>query len=158
MTPGLQFKFLIACFVLLTASNCETEDTEYGRSCAIDLESITPNRALPGDSVELKASPLTSAQDTALFVRGAPAEVLSVDRIDCESCDSCIAENECSPCGDCDACDAVCETQCTETAVFLVPDLSPGTAEITLYNLYGQSESLSLEVLEVDNSTDTAEP
>ena len=158
MTTGRQFKFLIACFALLTASNCETESTDYGRSCSIELQSIAPNEALPGESIQLEASPLTSVQDTALFVRGVQAEILSVDRTDCDACDECIAEQECSPCGDCDACDAICDTECIETAVFLVPELSPGAAAVTLYNLYGQSESVTLNVLEVDNTADTDAP
>ena len=150
--------FAIALVPVLMGTQCETESVTASRSCEVVLESPTPTEGEPGAEITLPASPLTSIQDSRLFVGGVDATLVSVDRTGCESCDACLAEAECSPCEDCDSCDAICATECSESLRFLVPELDPGSVEIGLYNLFGNSNTVPFTVSESASEPDTASP
>lgn len=150
------FAALLAALPLLLATQCETESVSPSRSCEVVLSAAEPAEAEIGDEVVLDASPLTTLQDSLLLVGGTQAEVVAVNRIDCEDCDTCIVEQDCSPCGDCDACDAVCDAECSESLRFVVPERTPGDAAITLYNLYGNSDPLAFTIVETESPSDTA--
>jgi len=149
------------CFLLfalcLSATTCESNSTSYGRSCEIVLESTNPASAVPGTEIELLAHPLTTKEDSQVFVGGIAAEILSIDRLDCEECDACRLDADCNACGDCDACDALCAEGCRESLQFILPEKAPGKVEITLYNLYGNSNGLAFTIEEPTTPTDTAE-
>lgn len=147
---------LLAILPILLATQCETEAVSPSRSCEVVLNSADPSEGEVGDEVVVAGSPLTTIQDSLLMVGGTPAEVVSVDRIGCDACDTCVVEQDCSPCGDCDACDAVCDAECTETLRFVVPEREAGTADLTLYNLYGNSDPLSFSVQAAETIGDTA--
>jgi len=127
------------------------------RSCELRLEAPSPDQGLPGAEIEVKARPLTTVQDSILFVGGKEANVLSVDRVGCEDCDACILEADCNPCEDCDSCDAICAAECVESLRFQVPDLNAGSVSISLYNLFGSSDSQAFTVLEETEPEDTGE-
>jgi len=157
MSKTTQCFFLLLSTLCLTASTCETSSTSYGRSCEIVLETTNPASGSPDAEVELVANPLTTKEDSQIFVGGISAEILSVDRVDCETCDSCRLDADCNACGDCDACDALCKDSCSETLRFILPALDPGEVEITLYNLYGNSNGLRFTIEEPETPADTAE-
>lgn len=118
-------------------------------TCTVDLVTLAPTEAAPGDEVVVTASPVTETFDTALTVGGVRADVLSVDRVGCDACDACLDEAECGTCStDCDACDALCEAECIETITFVVPELAAGDATVELFNSHGGSDRLALNVLE----------
>jgi hypothetical protein len=150
------FAILLSLVPLLLATQCETEPVSPSRSCEVVLSSADPAAAEIGDEVVLHASPLTTLQDSVLLVGGTHAEVTAVDRIGCDACDTCILEADCDPCGDCDACDAACDAECSETLRFLVPEREAGEVELTLYNLYGNSDPLPFSVLSTETAVDTA--
>ena len=150
------FAILLSVLPLLLATQCETEPVSPSRSCEVLLVAADPATAEIGDEVVLQASPLTTLQDSHLLVGGTQAEVIAVDRIGCETCDTCIVEADCDPCGDCDACDAICDAECSETLRFLVPEREAGAANLTLYNLYGNSDPLAFSVQETESAVDTA--
>ncbi|NOY27032.1 MAG: hypothetical protein GXP62_14270, partial [Oligoflexia bacterium] len=115
--------------------------------CDLSLGSPTPSLSLPGDTVSLPATPLTSTWDTAVIVGGHRATVIDVVRDGCDPCDSCRADYGCSVCGDCDACDLECDTDCIETVEFQVPStLSAGTWDTWVYNVHGAGGPLPLVV------------
>lgn len=122
--------------------------------CDVLLATAEPAAASPGDTVTLTATPLTTDYDTALFVGGVRAQVTAVDRTGCDECDACIETYECLTCGDCDDCDAQCDAECVETVTFIVPEVAPGDAVVQIYNAFGGSQPLSLEILEAGSSTD----
>lgn len=153
-TPRL-LVLLLTCLPILLATQCETETVSPSRSCEVLLSGAEPAEAQVGEEVQLNASPLTTLQDSVLFVGGLEAEVLSVDRVGCEACDTCIVEQECSPCGDCDACDAICDAECSESLRFVTPEREPGATTLTLYNLYGNSDPLAFTVVQAESPEDT---
>ena len=126
----------------------DTTQTEFP-TCTVELLSIEPAAAQPGELVTLTADPLTELQDTDLRVGGVDAQVQSVDRTGCDDCDDCRTTQGCAACGDdCDACDAECRDNCVETLSFVVPELSAGTHQVVLFNAHGGSLAAPFEVLE----------
>ncbi len=158
MTPSQRMAALIVLAPLFLATECGTEAVNPSRSCEIQLETPEPAEGEVGAEIHLTARSMTTLQDTRLLVGGTDATLLSVDREGCDACDDCVLETECSPCGDCDACDAICETECSESVRFVVPDKAPGEAAITLYNLYGNSDPVPFIVVEPNALDDTASP
>ena len=158
MTTSHRMAALIVLTPLILATECGTEAVSPSQSCEIVLESPEPAEAEVGSEIQLAAHPMTTLQDTRLLVGGIDATLLSIDRLGCDACDACILETECSPCGDCDACDAICEAECSESVRFIVPEREPGEAEITLYNLYGNSDPVSFFVAESSTPNDTSSP
>ncbi len=138
---------------------CTTSTSTEVQICEVDLVAVTPEALLPGDEAVLTATPLTTDYDTALYLSGVRAQVTAVDRSGCEECDTCREDAECLVCQDCDTCDALCASDCLETVRFVVPELPPGPATVQLYNTYGGSDPLTVEILgaPIDTSgSDTA--
>ena len=106
------------------------------------------------DVITLDGGPFSATWDTVVRVGGVDASVTDVVRTECDSCDTCRADADCLSCGACADCDAVCAT-CVQTAVFLVPDVTPGVQPVVLYNQHGTSEVASVEVLGTSTDTDT---
>ena len=131
---------------------CETEETETSTPCVVNLESVSPNAAMAGETATLTANPLTTVYDSAVYVGGSRATVMDVDRTACEACDSCRDDEQCGACGDCDNCDATC-TECVETLTFKVPDTETGVTTLQLFNAYGNTNTLEFEVLSSDTGT-----
>jgi hypothetical protein len=103
----------------------------------------------------MAASPLTTIQDSTLLVGGLQATITGLERSGCESCDTCRLASDCNPCEDCDSCDSLCESECSESLRFEVPLLEAGSTQISLYNLFGNSDGQSFTVLEPESPPDT---
>jgi len=144
-----------AAVLPLMGTTCSSATPTPSRSCDVQLATPTPNAGLPGEEILLAASPLTTIQDSTLLVGGIKATVTGLDRSGCEACDTCRLESDCNPCEDCDTCDPLCESECSESLRFEVPDLSPGATQISLYNLFGNSDGQPFTVLEADPPPDT---
>ena len=56
---------------------------------------------------------------------------------------------------DCDACDLECETDCLEVARFALPALEPGPTTVQIFNGYGGSNALDIEILGASDTGDT---
>lgn len=140
-------------FLLLLG--CTETTTLTLPSCTVELHEAAPAAALPGEQVVVTATPVTEDFDTALSVGGVRAEIVSVDRADCDACDACMTDAECGTCSaDCDACDALCEATCVETITFVVPAVDAGETRIELFNAHGGSNRLAFEVLGASDSGD----
>ncbi len=118
-------------------AGCTTTTSTLAERCTIEVEAVEPAAAEPGDHVVLRARPLTTSFDTAIYLDGARAAVLDLSRDGCDACDTCRSENGCNVCGDCDACDAECRADCSETVTFAVPDMAAGETELRIYNSHG---------------------
>jgi hypothetical protein len=153
---ALLFVALLGALPLM-ATTCDTATSSLSRSCEVRLEAPSPAEGLPGAEVTVGASPLTTLQDSRLFVGGLEATLLSLDREGCDACDACILEADCNPCEDCDSCDALCDAECTESLRFEVPALGPGAVKISLYNLFGSSDGRDFTVLEETVPEDTGD-
>jgi uncharacterized membrane protein YgcG len=142
--------------LLLALSACDTTvDTDFP-SCQVDVMQVEPASGLPGDSIKLTAHPVTTTFDTVLNIGGTTAELVSVDRTDCESCDDCRTTWACLECGaDCDPCDNLCATTCDESVVFTVPELAAGSYQIEVFNAHGHSDRVAFEVLGVTDTGDS---
>jgi hypothetical protein len=152
--PVLFFVVLFGSLPLM-GTTCETASTTPSRSCDVRLSIPTPTEGLPGEEILIAATPLTTIQDSSLFVGGLQATIVGLDRAGCEACDTCRLEADCNPCEDCDSCDAQCETECSESLRFEVPALDAGPTQINLYNLFGNSDGQTFTVLEADEPPDT---
>jgi hypothetical protein len=138
---------------LLTLA-CTTTTTSEPPVCILDTPVATPASGAPGATVVLTTSPVTAVWDTAVTVGDQRAEIVSVDRTDCDECDSCRESESCTVCGECDACTASCAS-CVESVSFLVPGVSPGVWPLETINRHGRSPSVSFEVLGTDTGVDT---
>jgi len=143
--------------MMLMMMGCAQSTVSTIDLCDVTLVSAEPAAAAPGDVVVITGSPLTTDYDTALYVGGARAQVTAVDRDECSECDTCREEAECLVCGDCDECDAICESDCVETVSFVVPAVAEGDAVVQLYNTYGGSGALTLEILGTSDTGDTGD-
>jgi hypothetical protein len=135
---------------------CSTEETVEYATCTLDAPAASPTTAAPGDTVVLTSSPLTEVWDTVVLVGGARAELVSLDRTDCDDCDDCLDEAECDACDlECEDCTETCAT-CVETVTIVVPSVAAGEQDVQLLNRYGRSALGTLTVLAGDTGdTDT---
>ncbi len=146
-------------FPFLLLLGCDTEFTTFATTCPVEIHSPRQVRAsltaqfedVEGSSpsgeydlLQIEGSPLTTHYDTAAYIGGQRTTVLDVDRDSCEECDDCRLAAQCNVCEDCDECDALCDSTCTETATLVIPELTPGSVSVQIYNSYGQSNSLDL--------------
>lgn len=89
----------------LVLLSCDGTITTVVDRCAIDLGEVSPASALPGATVRATGmGPFVDARDTAVFVGGVRATIVSVNggADDCGECLACKLEADCS----------VCETEC----------------------------------------------
>ena len=142
----------------LLLAGCTTDITVLASRCDVALDSVEPAQAWPGESVVVTGAPFTTSFDTAVYVGGERATVVSLDRDDCAACDDCRTDNGCNSCSDCDECDAICKTDCVETATIVVPGAAPGSTTVSLFNSHGESQAIPFTVLgESDTGTDTGD-
>jgi hypothetical protein len=154
------------CLLLVLAA-CDATSVTLSQNCDVRIATLNPSTSQPGEIVAAEGGPMTQVWDTAVYVDGARAEVVGLERQGCEACDACKEENQCKACDDCDDCDALCDADCTEVVQFVAPDNEEGTVQVSLFNGHGQSNSVPL--LMTSNSdtgldsgdtsdTDTASP
>jgi hypothetical protein len=161
-------------WILVPLAACQGGAFEEYEICSIDVLSVTPLSAAPGDEVAIVGTPLSEVRDTRIEVAGVRATVTSVVREDCESCDACRADAGCAPCGTCagigleatvrDACfgDPLADpptegscAACTENLAFVVPEVPAGPATVLILNNNGQGQVAGFEVL--PSTSDTAD-
>jgi len=135
--------------------SCATAPIIEAPACEVILASLDPTAGVPGDEITLIATPLTADYDTSIYVGGVRAGGIAVDRDGCEGCDACRSDNACTGCADCDACDLECETDCLEVARFALPALEPGPTTVQIFNGYGGSNALDIEILGASDTGDT---
>jgi hypothetical protein len=147
-----------ALLVALFAASCATTVTEQLDTCLVSLDPVEAP-ATAGDPLTVTGSPFTASWDTRVLIGGLTADVVEVTRLDCSSCDACVADEDCSACGSCEACEVLC-APCVQSVVLTVPpELSTGNHAFILYNRYGSSRDVTLDVLAaVDSDTPDTEP
>ncbi|MEY3213304.1 MAG: hypothetical protein RIT28_3785 [Pseudomonadota bacterium] len=151
--PLLLFTLLTAC--TLTDSTAVVDSANV---CELALAQVAPEAALPGETIQLVLSPLTTADDTLVTIGGVRAQLVTFERAGCEDCDACRETYLCAPClDDCDICDLGCEAECVERVEVLVPSLAPGPATIEVFNGEGASGRLTLTVLAPPEDTGGAD-
>lgn len=130
--------------------SCAAEEYVYVPSCTLDAPLAAPATAAVGDAVVLTSSPLTEVWDTVVTIGGVQAELVSLDRTDCDDCDECVADAGCTECDvQCEDCTETCAT-CVETVTVLVPALAAGSHPVQVFNRHGHSDLGTLEVLAGD--------
>ena len=132
----------------IVALGCSTTSVELAQDCDVRLTSIEPSAAAPGATISAHVAPVTTVWDTAVYVGRQRAQVLAVDRINCEACDECKQENRCTECEDCDACDAECDENCVESISFTAISAPSSQYPVSIFNGYGQSNSQDFQLLE----------
>ncbi len=125
---------------------CVTQVETVISICNVELSSVEPQTALPGESVVVTGKPFSTDWDTAVYIGGEPALLTALSRDGCDDCDSCRETSECTPCSDCDACDQICKSDCSETATVEVPALENGQWPVQLFNSYGTSSTVPLTI------------
>ena len=134
----------------LLLAGCHTSTTTTVPSCALDL-ALDQETAAVGDVVRAVGGPVSDVWDTSVRVGGVDANVLSVDRTDCDACDLCQQAAGCDGCGLCTDCTATCDS-CEESVSFEAPTLPDGAADVVIVNPYGRSTSLALDVASAANA------
>ena len=145
---------MLLIFLLFSVA-CTTTSVELAKDCDVQLRAVSPEAAPSGTEVVARVHPVTSVWDTAVYVGSNRAMVTAVDRIDCAECDSCRASERCTVCEDCDACDAQCDLECIETVRFDAVG-EPGQHAVSVFNGYGQSNSLPLLIESASGDTASA--
>lgn len=140
-------------FFFITA--CGTQTYDFAEDCDVRIVELNPNEAAPGDTVSATSTPVTTVWDTAVYVNSERAEIVDIERMNCEACDECKVEEGCLACDDCDACDALCRTECIEQVNFVVPQISAGPARVSMYNGHGGSNSLGFVIASPDDTGST---
>lgn len=130
----------------LTLAACTDIAATNPAVCILDAPVLSPASAAAGDTVVLASSPLTEVWDTAVVVGGVRAELVSVDRADCDAWDACVAAEACTVCDTCNSC-AESRAACVETAAFIVPAVAEGARGVEILNRHGRSPAVALEVL-----------
>ena len=137
------FPLLLALF-----AGCDTVADNDFATCSVTV-AISPFEAQPGSEVSLVGWPITEPYDSAVYLNGTRATVLSTTPSAVVTCQECRTENECSMCSECFACASACEG----TLVFEVPELAAGPTTVVLGNRWGQSRALAFTVLEPTGDT-----
>lgn len=146
--------------LLLTLFSCSTAPVTFAQNCDVRLSSLAPEHVQEGETVRATGGPMTAVWDTAVYVDGVRAEVLTLQREGCEECDTCKTENSCSACDDCDACDVICAQDCIESIDFIAPSQEAEHADVSFYNGHGQSNPIVLHygaTPDTGTATDTGE-
>ena len=129
--------------------------------CDVVLTTTAPTAAAVGESVVAYGGPLTEKIDTALFLNENRVEVDTIERANCEDCDQCREEQGCSDCSDCPACGPTCDSDCSESIRFTVPDIEPGEHDLLFFNAHGSSNALTFEVIipsDEDSTDEESQP
>jgi hypothetical protein len=141
--------------LLILLPACDDTFTVSPQRCEVRLDAVTPAAGAAGEEAVATGGPFTDRIDTALFLGATRAEVIGLDRTNCDTCDTCREARSCGDCGECPACGPVCET-CTETVTFSVPATSEGDQELVLFNSHGSSNALAFTV-QGETDTDPAD-
>ena len=132
--------------VPLLGLGCTTDVTYSSGECRLVIDSPSASLVESGEVLQIAGSPLTTHFDTAAYIGGVRSTVLDVDRSSCVECDACRAAEACGICSDCDACDTICKDSCIEIATLVVPALPTGPTQLEIYNSYGQSNPLDIDI------------
>jgi len=130
---------------LLLALACDATAVGLAPPCTLAAPVPEVETAAPGDRLKIAAHPLGEAFDTAVYIGATRAELLGVQRVDCEAWDSCLTENGCGECADCDACGTAARS-CVETARVVVPELPDGEYAVVIYTQYGVTAAGTLQI------------
>jgi len=133
--------FLVPLFL-----SCGSQSIDIAEDCDVRIDEIAPSEAQAGDTISATLRPTTTIWDTAVYVDDERAEVVEIIRENCETCDQCKIDFGCLDCDDCDDCDLVCRTECVESTTFILPEISPGEAQVVIYNGHGGSNPYPLLV------------
>ena len=146
------------------ALGCSTEVVSTVTACDVQISVKDSSLVEPLTfEIEEPLSPVSMPQLIELSTR----TVLDVNRDSCAECDECRDIQGCSICQDCDECDTICEATCEATLAIEIPDISPGSVQLQIYNSYGQSNALEIHVVRsppaetephFDTATDSADP
>ena len=143
----------IAALAALGLSACSTGSVEVFEQCSVAFN-LDQSAAAIGASVTAEGGPFGERWDNAVSIDGTLATVVSVDQTErlkadgtpyeadaCNRCNTCRDNNP----GHCNRCRSVCGA-CTETLVFSIPEVTPGTRSIQLQNRWGSSDQQTLLV------------
>ncbi len=134
--------------------------------CSLEVGQLASESGRPGDTVlATGGGPFRDERDTAVFVGGVRASVVSVNggSTDCLACQACKSEAECSLCGTCDdpsddldeerrqECFATGEepgfcARCEPSVEFVVPDLPAGPTEVWVIGEIGTSRPVPFTI------------
>lgn len=125
---------------------CSTSSSVVENRCAIDVQplSTTVEKNTP---LQIQAYPLTNTFDTIVYWNDIPLQPISIDTSPCDACTTCQTENSCAVCDLCVSCTNSCDS-CWHTMEILVPSDSSSAAFMTIYNVYGSSDVMEIQVLD----------
>jgi hypothetical protein len=147
-------KHTLTLLLAVFASACGAGVPDIYEQCDL-LGDLAPAEASAGAEVQFTGGPQSDVYDTSVSVDGASAEVVAIDRIDCDACDSCREDFECLACGTCVDCVEAC-APCVETLTFRIPaDAPAGPTSIAMLNRYGGTPALPFTVIGAEDSADT---
>ncbi|MBN2801142.1 MAG: hypothetical protein JXX28_18530 [Deltaproteobacteria bacterium] len=136
---------MILLLSALLLTGCDTTEPYSFIQCEVELI-LEATEGAPGAEITLSGGPLSDRMDTSVLVDGHPAEVLAIEREDCDACDTCLQEESCGACEPCLPCEEAC-APCAQTGRFAVPDLPAGAVPLVLTNRFGSSAPQDFEVL-----------
>ena len=132
-------------FVLFNILACDSAEIITLNRCEIAIQETVPSLAVIGESLEIKAYPLTEEWDTSVTFNDQSAAVLSIQKQDCSDCEECRSLNACTTCSYCEACTSECD-RCEHVLEVTVPALPSSQAEILIYNAQGSSSPYLLDI------------
>ncbi|MFK7931857.1 MAG: hypothetical protein AB8H79_27010 [Myxococcota bacterium] len=137
----------IGCFVW---TGCPEAATATFEQCEL-VVSLDAETAAAGDTITATGRPYTEALDTVVRVGASDAPSVDVDitASECATCNTCRSAEACGVCETCGACAEACDP-CVQNITFEVPSLDAGPTTVTVFNAYGASAPLPLEIVEDD--------
>ena len=136
--------FFLSVFLI----GCTTSTTSQKTRCSIEVAIEGP--LIAGESNSIEAYPLTDILDTLVLLNDEEVAVKGLNKVECASCEECKISYGCS---DCDFCPN-CQTSCGECMHLLDIDIPADAVDpsiLTIYNVYGSSDPLEVEIHESEN-------
>lgn len=145
MVTGLCIVYWITVFW-----GCSTSSSVVENRCAVEVQPLSTT-AEKNTPLQIQAYPLTTTFDTIVYWNDIPVQPSSIDTSPCDACATCQTENSCAMCDLCVSCTSTCDS-CWHTMEILVPSDSPASVFMTIYNVYGSSDAMEIQVLDTQET------
>jgi hypothetical protein len=129
----------IILFLSLLLTACETTEVSTSIRCDIEIESISPETLLTGETATIVAYPLTEVWDSLVEFNGVEADVSVLNKDNCEACEECRTTYECTDCSYCSECQDSC-IECTHSLDVIVPQEISEQVQVVIFNAHGSSD------------------
>ena len=127
---------------------CDDSTASIDARCEIEI--VQPDSTWErGETVSLRAYPLSEPFDTTLLINDSSVDIVNVDSNQCTECTDCREAALCTTCGFCEACATEC-LDCFDELLFIVPESLPTAPDylLSIVNGYGTSSPITVDIID----------